>query len=153
VPTYLQARKQCGLSSDFSSFEDLSSIFPQSYIDLLKSEYKYVEDIDLVVGGSLESFQKLEKDIVGETFDCIMKEQYKRLFLGDVYFFLNPASPYPFTASQLDVIKGFSFSHLVCSNSGVESVPKSSYHVPSNDNPNILCSSLKSINLDAWKIA
>jgi hypothetical protein len=139
------------LRSDFTKFEDLLAIFPQSYVDLLKAEYDSVKDIDLIIGGSLESFQMLDKDLVGETFDCIIREQYKRVVAGDAYFFTNPDIRIPFTSAQIDTIRKFSFNHLVCTNTGVQSVPKSSYYVPSADNPKVSCSDFKPINLDCFK--
>lgn len=128
------------------------AIFPNSYVDLLKCEYESVEDIDLVVGGSLESFLNVNNSLVGETFDFIIREQFKRLMAGDSYFFSNPISPTPFSTAQIQIIKDFSFNHLVCVNSGVESVPKSSFYVVNNlDNPMVSCSQFKPMNLDNWK--
>ena len=150
--TYLEVRKQCGLRCDFKSFDDLRSIFPKSYVELLEAEYDSVKDIDLVVGGSLESFQNLDKDLVGETFDCIIRDQFKRVVAGDVYFFTNPSSPYPFSAEQITTIKKFSFNQLVCANTGVESVPGKSFYVGNeSNNAKVNCCDFAPINLDAWK--
>ena len=140
------------MKADFKSFDDLIELFPQSYVDLLKAEFDSVEDIDLVVGGSLESYLNVNNALVGETFDFIIRDQFKRVMAGDVYFFTNPSSPHPFTAAQIQAIKDFSFNNLVCVNSGVESVPKSSFYVENNsDNPKVSCSQFKSMNVEAWK--
>lgn len=152
LPTYLQTRRQCGLKADFKTFEDLLALFPQSYVDLLKAEYESVEDIDLVVGGSLESFLNVDNALVGETFDYIIRDQFRRVMAGDIYFFTNPSSPHPFNTAQISAIKSFSFNNLVCANSGVESVPKSSFYV-ANDSENVKvpCSQFKPLKCDAWK--
>jgi peroxidase len=141
------------LNSNFKSFDDLLELFPQSYIDLLKGEYEFVDDIDLIVGGSLESYLNIENALVGETFDCIIRDQFKRVMSGDVYFFTHLNSPYPFTAVQIQAIKSFTFNNLICVNSGVKSVPKSIFYVVNDsDNPKVACSEYKPMNLDAWKI-
>jgi Animal haem peroxidase len=140
------------LNSDFKSFDDLLELFPKSYIDLLKAEYEDIEDIDLVVGGSLESYLNVEIALVGDTFDCIIRDQFKRVMGGDSYFYTNPNSPYPFTAAQIQAVKDFTFNNLICVNSGLESVPKSIFYVANDsDNPEVPCSKYKPMNLDAWK--
>jgi hypothetical protein len=60
------------MKADFKSFDDLIAIFPQDYIDLLRNSYESVEDIDLYVGGALESFLTIAEIFVGETFGCII---------------------------------------------------------------------------------
>jgi peroxidase len=135
------------LSSDFTKFEDLLSIFPQSYVDLLEAEYDSVKDIDLIIGGSLESFQKLEEHLVGETFSCIIRDQFRRAMAGDVYFFTNLGSPHPFSSAQIDTIRKFSLNHLVCTNTGVDQVPSSSYY---SDSPRVPCSEFEPIDLDVF---
>ena len=65
-------RRRCGLNANFKTFDDLIAIFPQSYIDLLKNAYESVEDIDLYVGGALESFITIDTVFLGESFGCII---------------------------------------------------------------------------------
>lgn len=118
---------------------------------MLKAEYDSVEDIDLIVGGSLESYLNVDKSLFGETFDCINRDQFKRVMAGDAYFFTHPQSPHPFTAAQIKAIKEFTFNHLVCVNTGVDSVPQSSFYVADDSNPKIPCSQFKPMSCDAWK--
>jgi hypothetical protein len=70
--SFLETRRKCGMKADFKSFDDLIAIFPQDYIELLKNTYESVEDIDLYVGGALESFLTVAEIFVGETFGCII---------------------------------------------------------------------------------
>jgi Animal haem peroxidase len=72
--TFLDARRMCGFIANFKTFDDLIAIFPQSYIKLLKNVYDSVEDIELYVGGSLETLYQTNNFIVGETFRCIIGE-------------------------------------------------------------------------------
>lgn len=145
-------RRQIGLKANYTKFDDLIDLFPQSYVNLLKAEYASVDDIDLVVGGSLESFLNVNNALIGETFDFIIRDQFKKLMAGDIYFFTNPYSPRPFNPAQIKSIKDFGFNNLICANTGVDSVPKSSFYVPNaSTNPIISCSQFKAINLDSFK--
>jgi peroxidase len=72
VPSYLNARRQCGFIANFTTFSDLLAVLPQNHVDLLEAAYESVEDIDFYVGGTLESFTVLNSVFVGETFGCIV---------------------------------------------------------------------------------
>lgn len=152
LPTYLDSRRQCGFNASFKTFDDLISIFPQSYVDLLKKAYLSVDDIDLYVGGSLESFVGINTVLVGETFGCIIGEQYRRVMGGDAYFFSRPDGPYPFTTAQLDAMKTFGVNNLLCVNSGLETTQKLWQLVENNVyNQKVPCSLFKQMDLSAWK--
>ena len=49
--------------------------------------YTKVEDIDLFVGGLLEQPSKASRAIVGDTFLCILGDQFARLKKGDRFFY------------------------------------------------------------------
>lgn len=151
LPTFLETRRKCGLNADYKSFQDLKEIFPQSYIDLLSKEYESVEDIDLYVGGVLESLVTADQ-IFGATLRCIISDQLQRNAAGDAYFFTNPSSPYPFTSNQIQAIKDYDLANLICGNSNVESVAPAWYLVDdSSTNKLVKCSEYKQMNLAAWK--
>lgn len=151
LPTYLNARRQCGLSADFASFDDLLSIFSQTNVNLMEEIYESVEDIDLYVGGTLESFASLDQFIFGETFRCIIISQYKHSMAADVYFYSHESNPYPFTPAQIDIIESFTFQNLMCQNSNIEFVPSTWFQVESSTNQFISCENYQPINLTAWK--
>ncbi|XP_026683364.1 peroxinectin A-like [Diaphorina citri] len=67
----------------------------KSTIAKLKSLYKKVDDIDLIVGGIAEVAQ--DGAIVGPTFRCILAEQFIRTRAGDRFFYDNPGQPSSFT--------------------------------------------------------
>lgn len=147
-------RRKCGLNANFTTFEDLLAIFPQSYIDLLKNVYANIEDIDLLVGGSLESFQIFDKKLVGETFSCIFQEQFRRSSAGDAYFYSRMIGPSVFSAKQLASIAQVSFSHLICLNTQLDSVPTKWFLVQdAATNPEIPCSNFNSMDLSSWVAA
>lgn len=55
----------------------MSDIFPQSYIDILKNAYDSPEDIDLYVGGALETFVTIDNVIIGATLGCVIGKMMK----------------------------------------------------------------------------
>lgn len=57
----------------------MTDIFPESYIDILKDAYGSPEDIDLYVGGTLETFVTINKVIVGRTLGCVIGENFSKL--------------------------------------------------------------------------
>lgn len=56
-------------------------------IQKLKRLYTKVEDIDLFLGGLLEEPSKASRAIVGDTFLCIIGDQFARLKKGDRFFY------------------------------------------------------------------
>lgn len=152
MPSYLEIRKQCGLNSNFKNFEDLLEILPQNHIDLLQKLYEDVQDIDLYVGGSLESFLNFNNSIVGPVFECIAKTQFANMVYSDSYYFTHKTSPYPFTEKQIAAIETFGFHNFICVNSGLETVA-ADWSTVANDYNNLLipCSSYPQIDLSEWK--
>ena len=53
----------------------------------MKRVYSKVEDIDLFIGGLLEEPNKASRAIVGDTFLCIIGDQFSRLKKGDRFFY------------------------------------------------------------------
>jgi Animal haem peroxidase len=151
APTYLEMREKCGFNANFVNFDDLLEVFPQSYIDLLRNVYASTKDIDLLVGASLESFLVLDKDLLGQTFKCIFRDQFKRTAAGDTYFVTHSTgNPGKFTVKQLAAINEMTFSHLICLNTQLTSVPRTWYLEDSISNPKISCSNFNKMNLSPW---
>ncbi|CAH2040582.1 unnamed protein product, partial [Iphiclides podalirius] len=84
--TYTQLRDYCDLPVP-KTFKDLKDYMSSENVKTLKSLYKSVEDIDLVVGGSLEFHAP--GALVGPTFLCIILEQFLTTRISDRYFFEN----------------------------------------------------------------
>lgn len=140
------------MKSDFKTFEDLLEIFPQSYVDLLKEAYEDVRDIDLYVGGALESFLIQNFAFVGPTYNKIIRDHFDQIIASDAYYYTHKNSPYPFTDAQLAAIETMDYNNIICINSGLTKVAKHYARLP-NDSDNILvpCSDYKQIDLSAWK--
>jgi peroxidase len=83
----------------------------------LEQVYNSPQDIDLFVGGLLESSE--DDAIVGPTFRDIIADQFSRLRRGDRYFYEHNASINPghFTATQLKEIKKVTLAKIICDNS------------------------------------
>jgi peroxidase len=150
LPTFLEARRQCGFA-EINSFDELSSILPPFNVDLLRNVYDSVQDIDLYVGGALESFMTMNQVLVGPTFGCIIGEQYRHTMGGDAYFFTHKTNPYPFTQEQLDAIDEFSVNNLICTTSGLQSVQFAWAYLESAANVQVPCQMFKPLNLTAWQ--
>lgn len=78
--------------------------------------YKYPDDIDLWVGGLLESAQG--DALLGPTFAEIIADQFSRFRRGDRYFYehspeINPAF---MTMEQLREIRSSSMARIICDN-------------------------------------
>lgn len=72
---YNDYRRYCDLEEAYS-FDDYKQWMPADKVEILKTLYKDYRDVDLSVGGSLETFAPDAQ--CGPTFQCIMKEQFLR---------------------------------------------------------------------------
>ncbi|XP_017778752.1 PREDICTED: chorion peroxidase, partial [Nicrophorus vespilloides] len=97
----------------YTSFKDFGAQFGPK----LASVYSSVDDVDLWVGGLLES--KHAGSILGVTFRDIIADQFFRLKKGDKYFFDHDPSVNPshFTLEQLQSLRKSSLSRMICDNS------------------------------------
>lgn len=72
------------------------------------------EDVELTVGGSLESH--VAGALAGPTFLCILTEQFYRTRVGDRHFFEHGDTESSFTREQLNEIRKSSMARLFCDN-------------------------------------
>jgi peroxidase len=78
--------------------------------------YKHPHDIDLYVGGLIESAE--HDALVGPTFSEIIADQFSKFKKGDRYFYENgpEVNPGYFTPAQLNVIRQQTMARIICSN-------------------------------------
>lgn len=96
-------------------FEDFTSIgIKDEYIKALKYMYKEPQDVDLLVGGLLET--PLPGTMVGPTFNCLLKEQFELLKQTDRFWYENDLPPSSLTTGQLKEIKKITMAGLLCAN-------------------------------------
>lgn len=91
--------------------------FSPSISERLEQTYSFPQDLDLFVGGLLESSE--DDAVVGPTFRDIIADQFSRLRRGDRYFYEHDPSINPgyFTPEQLEQIKRISLARIICENS------------------------------------
>jgi peroxidase len=153
IPSFAEIRRRCNLKPEIKTFDDFKLIFnkTQSNVDLLKNIYESAEDVDFYVGGLLEIYENLANPLAGETFGCVIGNNYRNVMGGDIYFYTHPENPYPFTKKQIAAIQNYPVPNLFCTNSELKEMNKLWPYVPHQMNPKESCSSFPPIDLSAWK--
>ncbi|XP_043188890.1 peroxidasin homolog pxn-1-like [Amphibalanus amphitrite] len=152
VAAYTQWRQLCGLPP-VTQFRDLNTTMAPSKIDMLRTMYRSPADIDLFVGGVLES--PVEGAVVGPTFACLLGQQFQLVRQTDRFWFENEVPPSAFTKEQLYQIRKSSMARLFCNNiDGVRELPPNVFlkQDPFLNAP-VLCDMLPFLDLSAWKSA
>lgn len=150
VPPYTSVRTLCGLPA-VNGFDDLKDVMDVEKIELLKKVYSSVHDIDYFVGGSLE--KKYPGSLASKSFQCVVAKAFFRYKFGDRFFYEFGGHPGAFTLEQLDAIRKFSYSKLVCLTSdGIQQAQPSGFKVvDSATNPLKNCSELlEAFTFKAW---
>lgn len=150
LPGYNEWREYCGLPR-LRNFEDLSSVIDPLAARNLSRLYRNVDDIDLYPAGVAEN--PLPDAILGPTFACIVAEQFRRLKLGDRYWYENGGMESSFTEAQLQEIRKVTLSRLLCDNTNVDAVPLVAFVRPASWNPTEDCRTgkISRVNLSVWK--
>ncbi|XP_052093420.1 peroxidasin homolog pxn-2-like [Mytilus californianus] len=161
LPSYTEWRKWCNLPAPVDN-DDWSSM---KYIKgrprrLLQKMYKSVHDIDLYVGGMLELRSTAlngggDFTYVGETFACILGEQFKNLKNGDRFWY-ERAEPEGFSESKLTEIRKVTLAGILCKNvQGLSEIHKRALINPANVNGGRKpCSNernIKQMDFRAWE--
>ena len=72
---YPHFRVLCG-GKHAEQFSDFSDMFTAEQIEMLRSVYSHVDDVDLYLGGLLE--KPMAGSLLGQTFSCIIADQVKK---------------------------------------------------------------------------
>lgn len=110
-------------------------------------------------------------NLVGQTFGCLIMKQFFDLKNGDRFFYENGPTINPsafslgklrnktfemfyltfFHLDQLKEIKKITFSGLICNNYDINLIPENAFLNPSENNPELLCSSIRNqVDLSKW---
>lgn len=152
VPGYNTLRERCGLrrAYDFKEFIDVMSY---EHIELLKTHYSHVDDVDLYAGGLME--RPKHGVLLGPTFSCIVANQFRRLRLADRHWFerYSPAEGIGFSSAQLQEIRKGTLARIVCDNSKIKMIQPLALLKPSHANPGVECAGerIPTMDLNAWK--
>ncbi|XP_050098236.1 peroxidase-like [Anopheles aquasalis] len=149
LPSYNKFREWCGLGK-IKSFSDLGSRLNSPQLPaLFASVYTSVEDVELTVAGFFE--KHLEDSQSGETFQCILEEQFYRTRVGDRFFFETNNKHVGFSQTQLSQLRKATMARLLCDNTvGLESMQPDAFRSLSSGNSVEPCSKLPVVDLSAW---
>jgi peroxidase len=141
LPSYLAWREFCGLETT----DPLADIGNDTVKQLLMELYEDMGDIDLWVGGLLETLE--EGAQLGPTFNCLIAGQFARLRDGDRFWYERVGQ---FSPDQLLQLKQASLSRIICDNAdSISRVPRDALLLQEvSEFTN--CSDLPSVNLDLW---
>ncbi|KAG4075838.1 hypothetical protein HA402_003664 [Bradysia odoriphaga] len=149
LASYNDFREFCGLrrAHDWNDFLDLIS---PEHVSKLQTLYNTIEDVDLTVGGSLESH--VEGALAGPTFLCILTEQFFRTRVGDRFFYEEGDKEIAFSRSQLSEIRKASIARLICDNSNhIGSIQPKAFLRVSKTNELVSCAEIPVVDLSQWK--
>ncbi|XP_035725197.1 peroxidase-like [Vespa mandarinia] len=136
-----------GRAKDWNDFSDNIS---HDNIQKLASLYAHPDDVDLTVGGSLETH--VPGTLSGPTFLRILIEQFYRTRVGDRYWYETGDPDVAFTKEQLEEIRKASISKLLCNNGdNIQLMQPKGFELVSDSNPIVKCTDLPDIDLSLWK--
>ncbi|XP_026318555.1 peroxidase-like [Hyposmocoma kahamanoa] len=148
--SYVNTRAAYGLSVP-QSFHEMSDYISKENIQVLQSLYESLQDVELVVAGSLE--HNVPGALAGPTYLSILTEQFYRTRVGDRYFFENGADPdIAFTPSQLAEIRKSSMARLLCDNvNSINLMQPRAFEQLSPENELVPCDELPAVDLSFWR--
>lgn len=132
------------------SFDSLSSVIPQSTIDLLEDVYASVFDIDLFVGGISE--RPLSGALVGPTFANMIALQFRNLKMADRFFYDDISQSVAFTKKQLNEIQKVSLARIICDNNDgtIKKIQPNVFKKQSPTNLPVSCADIPGINFSVF---
>ena len=114
IAPYVKWRSLCGLPT-LRTWKQVAqnANFPE-LVPRLQQLYGRVDKLDLYVGGLIE--RKVPGSMLGATFQCIVGDQFKRLKMGDRFWYEEQSQAGSFTQAQLNAIRESSLARILCDN-------------------------------------
>uniref|UniRef100_A0A0A9VVR2 Peroxidasin n=2 Tax=Lygus hesperus TaxID=30085 RepID=A0A0A9VVR2_LYGHE len=109
---YVEVLNEC-FEADVTEFHQLN-FMNQDNLKYLSKLYKNVNEIDLLVGGMLETAPP--GALLGPTFSCLMSKQFTKVMESDRFWFENDFPPATFSKAQLNELRKVTLSGLICEN-------------------------------------
>ncbi|XP_011199103.2 peroxidase isoform X1 [Bactrocera dorsalis] len=149
LPSYNDMRVYCGLSRAYDWAGFSNEISPDK-IMFIEKMYASPDDVDLAIGGSLESHAP--ESILGPTFQCIIGRQFVNARTGDRFFFERYQPLSGFSKDQLAEIRKASLAQLFCNNADfLQDIQTNAFIFPNIRNNLRNCKSLPQVDLSKWK--
>ncbi|KAM8742787.1 eosinophil peroxidase [Acanthopagrus schlegelii] len=146
LPGYNAFRKFCGLSQPRNQAELGQVLNNSDLARRLLQLYGTPDNIDIWLGGVAEPFVRGGR--VGPLFACLIAKQFQKIRQGDRLWYQKPGV---FTSRQRVALSSATLSRIICDNTGITSVPSDAFSVVSNRNRLVRCSSIRRLNLSAWR--
>lgn len=116
---------------------------------LLSTIYAHPEDIDLLVGGMLETPNT--GAAVGPTFECLLKKQFVTMRNSDRFWYENDIPPSGLTPAQLAEIRKVSLAAILCANTNIRKIqPRVFIRQDLYLNSKINCEQYEPLDVTAW---
>ncbi|KAF0298779.1 Thyroid peroxidase [Amphibalanus amphitrite] len=148
LPSYVQWRRACRLTP-VDSFAQLKTVMSPLAVAKLITTYKDLADVDLYVGGLLET--PLEGALVGPTLACLMANQFQTLRRGDRFWYENGDERHSFTPGQLRELRKVTLSKVICDNSALATIqPDIMFKPDDTSNQRVKCRHLPALDLRLW---
>ncbi|GAB6025614.1 hypothetical protein CHUAL_011341 [Chamberlinius hualienensis] len=155
LPPYNDWREYCGLKR-IKSFEELGLYLNPHSVEIFKSLYSGVDDIELFPAGISE--YPLSGGIIGPTFSCIILQQFFKLKAGDRFWFENSpqsAGISAFSIEQVDEIRKSSLARIICDNTDyIETIQPKVMYTAGQRNERTYCYdylAIPQMDLTKWK--
>lgn len=119
------------------------------HAQLLSRIYMNPEDVDLIVGGILET--PVTGAAVGPTFECLLKKQFATIRNSDRFWYENDIPPSGLTTAQLAEIRKVSLAGIICANTDIRRIqPRVFIRQDPYLNSKINCEQYESLSVAAW---
>ncbi|XP_058116226.1 peroxidase-like [Anopheles ziemanni] len=146
LASYNDYREHCGLQR-VNKWEEFEELLRPVSAPLLQTQYPLVDDVELAVAGALERHHG--DGMAGETFNCLLLDQFRRTRVGDRFFFENGNT---FNTRQLYEIRKASMARVLCDNTvGMTEIQQDAFFLVSESNPVVSCTQFPSQNLARWR--
>lgn len=138
VPGYIHYLMYCH-NHKVQQWTDLLHYIDSQNVEKLKKHYKYVEDVELYVGGHYE--RRIGDALVGPTFASIIGLQFHNAKYGDRFFYEHGDQTSSFRIDQLNEIKAKStLARVLCKNTVLDQVLSDPLRLKTKTNKFVSCS-------------
>uniref|UniRef100_A0A182RDN6 Oxidase/peroxidase n=1 Tax=Anopheles funestus TaxID=62324 RepID=A0A182RDN6_ANOFN len=156
VPAYHKAINLCEkrFGKPFGtklSFDDMQYFgLGQSKREVLENMYQDPEDIDLLIGGLMET--PALGTVFGPTLTCLLAIQFANMRSSDRFWYENDLPPSSLSLPQLQAIRRVTLSGLLCETKDVlRAQPKAFIREDPYLNARLSCEQVSGLDVTAWR--